>query len=142
MTLTITISTAYFADLDKPSIPRATLAYYHSRTEVHMSLAEKKCMPCRGGTPPLTPTQYEPLLKQLNDWEIIGGHHLSKTFLFENFAQSMALATRIAEIAEQQNHHPDLLVRWGELRVEIWTHAADGLTESDFILAAKIDRVA
>jgi 4a-hydroxytetrahydrobiopterin dehydratase len=106
-----------------------------------MGLAEKKCTPCRGGTPPLTPPEYEPLLKQLTDWQIISGHHLCKTYTFENFAQSMALANRIAELAEQQNHHPDLLVRWGELRVEIWTHAADGLTESDFILAAKIDRL-
>jgi 4a-hydroxytetrahydrobiopterin dehydratase len=90
----------------------------------------------------LTSAEYEPLLKQLNEWEVVGGHHLKKSYVFDNFAQSMALANRIADIAEQQNHHPDLLVRWGELGIEIFTHAVGGLTESDFILAAKIDRLA
>jgi 4a-hydroxytetrahydrobiopterin dehydratase len=134
------ISTAYFADLGEVILIPAELDYYPQESEVHMGLAERKCIPCRGGTPALTPTEYEPLLKQLSDWDFVD-QRLRKSFVFENFAQSMALANRIAEIAEEQNHHPDLLVRWGELRIDIWTHAADGLTESDFILAAKIDRL-
>src|SRR5438552_12422392 len=106
-----------------------------------MKLADRKCIPCRGGIPALTPDQYEPLLKELDNWDVIDGGKLRKSYRFDNFAQSMSLANKIAEIAEQQNHHPDLLVRWGELQIELWTHAIGGLTESDFILAAKIDRL-
>lgn len=107
-----------------------------------MGLAEKTCVPCRGGVPPLTRQQFEPLLSELEGWEVKNDKRLEKSFKVEDFAQAMKLANAVAEIAEQEGHHPDLLVRWGELKIELWTHKIDGLTESDFILAAKIDRAA
>jgi 4a-hydroxytetrahydrobiopterin dehydratase len=108
---------------------------------VAMSLAEKTCLPCRGGVPPMSREDFEPLLAELQGWQVVEDRKLFKSFSFKNFAGAMRLANEIAQVAEEQRHHPDLLVRWGELRVELWTHAADGLTESDFILAAKIDRI-
>lgn len=106
-----------------------------------MSLSEKSCEPCRGGVPPLTREQFEPLLKQLHGWEVKDESRLYKKYKFDDFKSSLDLANKIGEIAESENHHPDLLVRWGELGIELWTHAINGLTESDFILAAKIDEV-
>lgn len=106
-----------------------------------MSLSEKSCEPCRGGVPPLTRAQFEPLLKQLDGWEVRDESRLYKKYKFDDFKSSLDLANKIGEIAESENHHPDLLVRWGELGIELWTHAINGLTESDFILAAKIDKV-
>lgn len=105
-----------------------------------MGLAEKTCVPCRGGVPPLTRQQIEAMLPELEGWEVKEDKRLEKSFKFDDFAQAMRLANAIAEIAEHEGHHPDLLVRWGELKVELWTHKIDGLTESDFILAAKIDQ--
>jgi 4a-hydroxytetrahydrobiopterin dehydratase len=107
-----------------------------------MSLAEKKCVPCTGGVPALTRNEIAPLLKELNNWTVENDKKLIRSFKFDNFAKPMRLAKKIAEIAEHEQHHPDLLVRWGELKVDLWTHKIDGLTESDFILAAKIDRCA
>ena len=104
-----------------------------------MTLAEKTCVPCLGGVPPLTHHEFEPMLKQLNNWDVIDNCKLVKKFYFSNFIEAMELANKIAVIAEEQGHHPDLHIRWGELLVEIWTHKINGLSESDFILAAKID---
>ncbi len=106
-----------------------------------MGLAEKDCIPCRGGVPPLTKNEFEPLLAQLNGWSVVDDKKLHKSIALKNFVQSLNLANEIGELSEKQGHHPDLLVRWGELRIELWTHSIDGLTESDFILAAKIDEV-
>lgn len=106
-----------------------------------MTLAEKTCVPCRGGLPPLTRKEFEPMLAELDNWQVVDERKLVKSFRFDNFARPMVLAARIAAIAEEQGHHPDLLIRWGELRVDLWTHKIDGLSESDFILAAKIDRL-
>lgn len=105
-----------------------------------MGLAEKTCLPCRGGVPPLSRQQFESMLSELDDWEVKEDKRLEKSFKFDDFAKPMRLANAVAEIAEHEGHHPDLLVRWGELKIELWTHKIDGLTESDFILAAKIDR--
>ncbi len=107
-----------------------------------MKLAEKKCAACEGDAPKIARDQANQMLKELNGWRIIDGGKLAKSFSFSNFAGAMDLANRIAGLAEQEGHHPDLLVRWGELQVTIWTHAVGGLTENDFILAAKIDRLA
>ena len=104
-----------------------------------MALARKTCVPCQAGMPPLKPSEVAVLLRELNGWQVMDGKKLFKRIKVENFAQSLELANRVGAIAEQQNHHPDLLVRWGALSIEIWTHAIDGLTENDFILAAKID---
>jgi 4a-hydroxytetrahydrobiopterin dehydratase len=102
-------------------------------------LSEKTCIPCRGGIPPLTGEQIAPLLAQLEGWSVVSEHHLEKTYPLESFTAALDLANRIGQIAEEQGHHPDLHVSWGRLGVRIWTHKIDGLTESDFILAAKCD---
>jgi 4a-hydroxytetrahydrobiopterin dehydratase len=105
------------------------------------SLADRKCEACHGGTPKLTPEQIQELQKQLNDWLVTESNKkLEKSIKTKDFQQALEKANIIGRIAESEGHHPDLLVRWGELRIELWTHAIDGLSEADFILAAKIDR--
>ncbi len=105
-------------------------------------LAQKSCVPCKGGVPPLTPEQYQPMLGQLNGWKVNEKGHLARSFTLPDFAQALALVNRIGDVAERENHHPDLYLSWGMVRVEIWTHKINGLSESDFILAAKIDELA
>lgn len=104
------------------------------------SLADRRCVPCRGGVPPLTAAEIAPLLAQIDAWTVVDGHHLEKTYRLQNFAAALELVNRIGAIAEEQNHHPDLLLAWGRVGVKIWTHKIDGLTESDFVFAAKCDR--
>ncbi|MBV9270983.1 MAG: 4a-hydroxytetrahydrobiopterin dehydratase [Candidatus Eremiobacteraeota bacterium] len=105
-------------------------------------LAEKTCVPCRGGIPPLRPDEIAPLLGQLNgDWEVVENHHLRKTYRFKNFKEALAFTNRVGELAESIGHHPDIYLAWGKVRLEIWTHKIDGLAEADFIFAAKCDRV-
>ncbi|MBZ0184747.1 MAG: 4a-hydroxytetrahydrobiopterin dehydratase [Candidatus Obscuribacterales bacterium] len=106
-----------------------------------MNLAEKSCVPCRGGVPALTPEEYAPLLKELDDWTVADESRLLKSYRFKDFKAPMVLANKIADLSEDQGHHPDLTIRWGELAIELWTHKINGLTESDFVLAAKIDRL-
>ncbi len=103
-------------------------------------LAEKQCVPCRGGIPPLTAEEISPLLEQISNWEVVENHHIQKTFKSENFRSALDFVNRVGEIAEEQGHHPDLYLAWGKVEVKIWTHKINGLNESDFILAAKIDR--
>jgi 4a-hydroxytetrahydrobiopterin dehydratase len=104
-----------------------------------MRLSEKHCSACAGNTLPLSDQQAQELLKQLRGWNIEAGKYLKKSYGVSDFAQALALANKIGEIAQLQDHHPDLLVRWGELLVTLWTHSVNALTENDFILAAKID---
>ena len=104
-------------------------------------LAQRHCVPCEGGTPPLTGEQVEPLLRQLGGWEVVEGKKLSKSFRFGNFVEAVDFVNKITPVAEAEGHHPDLVVRWGEVRVELWTHAIGGLSENDFIMAAKIDQI-
>ena len=104
-------------------------------------LADKKCVPCLGGTPPLTAAEVAPLLVQLDGWEVENHKKLIKPFKFKNFVQAVDFVNALTRVAEEEQHHPDLYVRWGEVRVYLWTHKIDGLTESDFVMAAKIDRV-
>lgn len=104
------------------------------------SLAERHCVACRGKTPALTEDQFAPLLAELEGWTVEDGRHLRKTYRLRDFRQAQELAHRIGWIAEEENHHPDLSLGWGRLEVTIWTHAAGGLTENDFVLAAKCDR--
>lgn len=103
-------------------------------------LADKTCVPCRGDVPPLTEAQIVPLLAQLEGWEVEDGHHLQKGFAFPDFATALEFVIRVGAVAEEQGHHPDIALSWGEVGVLIFTHAIDGLTESDFVLAAKVDR--
>lgn len=107
-----------------------------------MSLADHDCIPCRGGVPPLPQNRVEELLAQLDGWRLNDRGHLERTFEFRNFRDALAFANRVGEIAESQRHHPDLHVAWGACTVEVWTHKIDGLTESDFYFAAKVDREA
>lgn len=106
-----------------------------------MNLVDKKCVPCRGGIPPLTEGEIEPLIKQLSGWRVENNSKITKEFKFKNFKEAVAFVNSITEIAEQEGHHPDLYVAWGKVVVYIWTHKIDGLTESDFILAAKLDKI-
>jgi 4a-hydroxytetrahydrobiopterin dehydratase len=106
-----------------------------------MSLAEKHCVPCRGGVPALAGEELEKMKKQVSGWQVVGGHHLIKTYSFPDFRTALDFVNRIGETAEQEGHHPDIYLAWGKVEVKIWTHKIDGLTESDFILAAKIDEL-
>lgn len=107
-----------------------------------MSLSDKTCVPCRGGVPPLKGEAIVPLLAQLSEWAVVDEHHLCKEHTFADFVTALAFVNRVGELAEAQGHHPDIYLTWGKARIEIWTHKIDGLTESDFILAAKIDKLA
>jgi 4a-hydroxytetrahydrobiopterin dehydratase len=101
-------------------------------------LAKKSCVPCRGGVPPLPSDRAEELLAQLGGaWNLVDGHHLSCTYEFSDFAEALAFTNRVGAIAEAEGHHPDIHLAWGRVRLDIWTHKIDGLTQSDFILAAK-----
>jgi 4a-hydroxytetrahydrobiopterin dehydratase len=105
-------------------------------------LANRRCVPCRGGVPPLAGEPVVRLLRMLGgDWKAVRDHHLEKEFRFPDFRAALAFTNRVGEVAEAQGHHPDVHLGWGRARIEIWTHAIDGLTESDFVLAAKIDRL-
>lgn len=107
-----------------------------------MDLAKKRCVPCEAGVAPLTKEEAEKMLQQVKDWKLSGdAKHISKEFNFENFLEAMALANKITAIAEDEGHHPDLSIQWGRVGVEITTHAIKGLSENDFILAAKIDKI-
>jgi 4a-hydroxytetrahydrobiopterin dehydratase len=106
------------------------------------SLSEKTCVPCRGGIPPLKGKDLADLHRQLSDrsqWQIVNEHHLTRLYKFPDFKSALAFVNQVGVLAEQQGHHPDILLGWGKVEITIWTHAVDGLTESDFILAAKID---
>lgn len=104
-------------------------------------LASRQCVPCRGGVPPLTGDEIAKLSPQLQGWNVINEHHLSKSYKFSNFAEAQSFVNRVGELAEEQGHHPDICFGWGRAEISIWTHKIDGLTESDFILAAKIDQL-
>ena len=106
-----------------------------------MDLADKTCIPCRGSVPPLTAEQIEPLKSSVDGWSIVNNHHIEREFAFSGFRGALDFVNRVGELAEQQGHHPDIFLAWGKVGVSIWTHKIDGLTESDFILAAKIDRL-
>lgn len=107
-----------------------------------MSLSDKTCQPCRGNVPALTPEEVAPMMAQLEQWNCLDNKKICKSYRFDNFKEALDMATKVGAIAQKENHHPDLIVRWGELRVEIWTHVSHGLTENDFILASKIDKCA
>ncbi len=104
-------------------------------------LADKTCVPCRGGVPPLTADEIRPLLAEVDGWEVIEQHHVQKRFDFPDFVTALDFVNAVGAVAEDQGHHPDLYLTWGKVEVKIWTHKIDGLTESDFVLAAKIDRL-
>ena len=106
-----------------------------------MSLADMKCVPCRGGVPPMEEGRARALLNDLSPgWELNQAGHLERVYPFKNFARALEFANQVGAIAEAEGHHPDLYIAWGKCKVEVWTHKIQGLTESDFYLAAKADR--
>jgi len=107
-----------------------------------MKLAEKTCVSCHGGIPSLTSEQLAELLPQVEGWDVVENHHLVKRYKFTNFNQALLFVISVGAIADEQNHHPDIYLAWGKVSIEIWTHKINGLTESDFIFAAKIDDIA
>ena len=106
-----------------------------------MNLYEKNCEPCRGGVPPLAAEEQAPLLGQLQDWAAVDAHHLEKEWRFPDFASALAWINRAGAICEEQGHHADFEIGWGRVQARIWTHKVDGLTEADFVLAAKFDHL-
>jgi 4a-hydroxytetrahydrobiopterin dehydratase len=116
----------------------ATKKYWGGNT---MSLADNTCVPCRGGVPPLDHAKVQELLGQLESgWELNTEGHIERMYSFKNFAEALAFVNKVGAVAEDEGHHPDLYLAWGKCKVEIWTHKIQGLTESDFYMAAKADR--
>jgi len=105
-------------------------------------LANRVCVPCQGGIPPIKGKKLKALQDQLgNGWNVINEHHLKKKWKFDDFESALNFTKKIGSLAEDQGHHPDIYLAWGKVEIKIWTHKISGLTESDFILAAKIDRI-
>jgi 4a-hydroxytetrahydrobiopterin dehydratase len=105
------------------------------------NLASQTCVPCRGGVPPLRGEQITQLQAQVSGWSVIDEHHIERDFTFPDFATALEFVNRVGAVAEEQGHHPDIYLTWGKVGVKLWTHKIDGLTESDFIMAAKIDQL-
>ena len=104
-------------------------------------LARRTCVPCKGGVPPLKGEELKSLTRQVHGWKVIEEHHIEKSYDFSDFVSALEFVKAVGAVAEEQGHHPDILLRWGKVTVTIWTHKIDGLTESDFILAAKLDEI-
>jgi 4a-hydroxytetrahydrobiopterin dehydratase len=105
-------------------------------------LAEKECVPCKGGVPPLKGEELARLAKELgNNWRVVNEHHLEKEYKFKDFREALDFTNEVGELAETQNHHPDIYLAWGKVKLTLWTHKIDGLTESDFVFAAKADEL-
>ncbi len=106
-------------------------------------LAAKQCVPCKGGVPPLAGEELRKLHAELGgDWRLVDDHHLEKEYRFKNFQEALDFTNRVGAMAEEQNHHPEIWLTWGRVKLTIWTHKIDGLTESDFVWAAKAERLA
>ncbi len=135
--------TGALARLNANQSPRL-LKTFIDRVTSMPTLADRNCVPCKGGVPPLKGEELEKIRKQLTEpekWKINGEHHLLRSFKFPDFKSALAFVNRVGAIAEEQGHHPDINLAWGKVEITIWTHAIDGLTESDFILAAKIEQI-
>jgi 4a-hydroxytetrahydrobiopterin dehydratase len=105
-------------------------------------LAEKECVPCKGGTPPLKGNDLSKLGGQVgHGWQIINEQHLEREYKFANFREALAFTNKVGELAEKVGHHPDIYLAWGKVKLTVWTHKIDGLTESDFIFAAKVNNL-
>jgi 4a-hydroxytetrahydrobiopterin dehydratase len=104
-------------------------------------LASKTCVPCKGGTPPLKGEELDEFRRQVPEWEVVEEHHLRRRFRFKTFRESLRFVNEVGELAEEQGHHPDVGFGWGYAEITVWTHKIDGLTKSDFIFAAKVDKL-
>jgi 4a-hydroxytetrahydrobiopterin dehydratase len=107
-----------------------------------MSLAQKTCIPCRGDMPPMTAQAIARLATEVPAWTVVDDHHIQREFLFRDFKAALDLVVAVGAEAEAQGHHPDLTLSWGRVGVTLFTHKIDGLAEADFIMAARIDRIA
>ncbi len=106
------------------------------------NLETRKCKPCSGDTPPLRGEKLTAFKDEIDpDWKVTDGHHLEREFKFDDFKQALDFVNKIGEVAEEEQHHPDLFLSWGKVGIKLWTHAIDGLSENDFILAAKVDQL-
>ena len=117
------------------------LFFPQKRERTSLALLKKHCVPCEGGVPPMTTEETKKLLRQLPGWKLNRQKHLYRQYKFKNFVQAMRFVNAIAKIAERENHHPDMTIQYSKVQVELWTHAINGLSENDFILAAKIEKV-
>lgn len=105
-------------------------------------LSEKKCKECEGGVPPLREEEILNLITHLEEtWEVVNGHHLEREWSFPDFITALEFTNKVGNICEEEGHHADIELSWGRVKILIWTHKIDGLTESDFILAAKLDKI-
>ncbi len=104
-------------------------------------LASQECVPCKGGTPPLEGSELDNLSGQVPEWNVVDGHHLTRKFEFGNFREALDFVNKVGELAEEQGHHPDINFGWGNAQLTVFTHKIDGLTESDFVFAAKVDKI-
>lgn len=111
------------------------------RANIVSDLAQQSCVPCRGGVPPLEGDELAAFGAQVADWRVVDGHHIKREFAFPNFQEALDFTNRVGALAESEGHHPDIYLAWGKVGIKIWTHKINGLTESDFVLAAKIDRL-
>ena len=106
------------------------------------ALAEKECVPCKGDVPAVKGNDLAKLARELEPgWNVVNEHHLEKEYKFKNFQEALDFTNAVGELAEAQGHHPDVFLAWGKVKLTIWTHKIDGLTESDFIFAAKADEL-
>jgi len=110
-------------------------------SDISADLAGRHCVPCRAGTPALAGAELERFAAQLPAWKVVDEHHLERAFQFPNFVTALAFVNKIGDIAEQEGHHPDLTLGWGRVGVVTYTHSINGLSESDFILAAKTEQL-
>ncbi len=106
------------------------------------TLAQKECLPCKGGVTPLKGSALRQLLAELDHgWQVVEEHHLEKSYKFRDFREALAFTNQVGELAESVNHHPDIYLAWGQVRITLWTHKIDGLSESDFVVAARIEEL-
>jgi len=107
-----------------------------------MKLSAMKCVPCMGGVPPLKGSELNKLQKELgHDWKVVKQHHVEKDYKFKDFKQTLSFVNKIGKVAEEQGHHPNIEFTYGKAKVSIYTHKINGLTVSDFVLAAKIEKI-
>ncbi len=104
-------------------------------------LASKTCVPCKGDTPALKGKELEAIHAQVPEWKVVNEQHITRNFTFPDFKQALDFVNRVGAVAEEQGHHPDILLGWGKVEITLWTHTINGLSESDFIVAAKIDEL-
>jgi 4a-hydroxytetrahydrobiopterin dehydratase len=104
-------------------------------------LASQNCVPCKGGVPPMKGPELERISKLVPQWKVVNEHHIVRNYKFPDFQQALDFVNRVGAVAEKQGHHPDILLTWGKAEITLWTHKIDGLTQSDFIMAAKIDQL-